>query len=185
MPLVPWSLPPPCRGSSHALCPWGPCTHPTVNFTPHLALRAAAWQHEAAPTQAQPRTGTPVFWSGWRLLLWQVETWGTRGPQEPKKPHLTPLVALQVAGGCSCERPPPVERELLSRGQGCSQDQVPRRALQTPLHLLKSADPPGGPQVAPGHTSLCQSPLPGQSRRAPCCTGALAGEGGSHKVEAS
>ena len=109
---------------------------------------------------------------------------GPRGPQEPRKPHLTPVVSLQVAGGCSCERPLPVERELLSRGQGRPQDQVPGRALQTPLHLLKSADPPGGPQVAPGHISLRQSPLPGQPLRAPCCTGALAGEGGSAKVEA-
>ena len=118
------------------------CTIP-CSLHPDLALRVAAWQQEGAPP-GPARGGTTVIQGGLCLSSWWVEMWGPQGPWKPRKPDLTPLVAPWWPLQCSPASSGDGAVELWS---GPTQDQVPGRALQGPLHTLELV--PTGHQDTP------------------------------------
>ena len=118
------------------------CTIP-CSLHPDLALRVAAWQREGAPP-GPARGGTTVIQGGLCLSSWWVEMWGPQGPWKPRKPDLTPLVAPWWPLQCSPASSGDGAVELWS---GPTQDQVPGRALQGPLHTLELV--PTGHQDTP------------------------------------
>ena len=140
---------------------------------PDLALRVAAWQREGAPP-GPARGGTTVIQGGLCLSSWWVEMWGPQGPWKPRKPDLTPLVAPWWPLQCSPASSGDGAVELWS---GPTQDQVPGRALQGPLHTLELV--PTGPSVpgpvlprgsclaySPPYSDLCSNISGQRSRQA-------------------
>ena len=109
------------------------CAACPVHFIP---TSPCGWQLGSGKEhpRAQPGVGPPIMQGGLCLSSWWVEMWGPQGPWKPRKPDLTPLVAPWWPLQCS---PPSGGDGAVELWSGPTQDQVPGRALQGPLHTLQ------------------------------------------------